>query len=154
MSQTTDSGIEQRLLDASLILLVAYNALFLADIALDSMAHNPASKAMAFIDARRGWVTLFEAVAAFSLFIDLVVRHYEGGLRIFGVASGAGLIFKAFAFYLNSSYLEDPGLNRPTGIRSRFLQSIGRAFQAVNRSRVHRINSYWVRPSAPLLRDP
>jgi len=111
MSQTTDSGVEQRLLDASLILLVAYNALFLADIALDSMADNPASKAMAFIDARRGWVTLFEAVAAMSLFIDLVVRFdaYEKGrgLRIFGVAvAGAGLIFKAFAFYLNSSYLE------------------------------------------------
>ena len=111
MSQTTDSKVEQRLLDSSLILLVAYNALFLADIVLDSMVDNPASKAMAFIDARRGWVTLFEAVAALSLFIDLVVRFdaYEKGrsLRIFGVAvAGAGLIFKAFTFYLDSSYLE------------------------------------------------
>jgi len=111
MSQPIESRTEQRLLDASLILLVAYNALYLADILLESIPDNPAAGAMAFIDVRRGWVTLFEAVAAVSLFVDLVVRfdHYGQGRtwRIAGVAmASAGLVFKAFTFYLDSSYLE------------------------------------------------
>ncbi len=113
MASPAPASIEQRLLDSSLVLLVAYNALFLADIALqDGQPDHVAVRIMDFIDARRGWVTLFEAVAAMSLFIDLVVRfdQYEGrwrSVRIAGVAiAGAGLVFKAFAFYLNSSYLE------------------------------------------------
>ena len=111
MEASSESRTEQRLLDASLLLLVAYNVLFVADILLDSLPDNAAARAMDFIDARRGWITLFEAIAAASLFIDLVVRfdHYKGGRtwRIIGVAIiGAGFIFKAFTFYLNSSYLE------------------------------------------------
>ena len=113
MATFTSASIEQRLLDSSLLLLVAYNALFLADIALqDGQPDHIAVRMMDFIDARRGWVTLFETVAAMSLFIDLVVRfdQYEGRwrpVRISGVAiAGAGLVFKAFTFYLNSSDLE------------------------------------------------
>lgn len=112
MEKRPAPGTEQRLLDTSLWLLVAYNALFLADLWLeDTMPGGPAAQAMKFIDARRGWVTLFEAVAATSLFLDLIVRfdQYQRlrSLRIAGVAiAGAGLVFKAFAFYLDSSYLE------------------------------------------------
>ena len=113
MESTEESRTEQRMLDVSLILLVAYNAIYLADTSLASVwPNNLAEQAMAFIDERRGWVTLFEAVAAISLFLDLVVRfdQYESkrrNARIFCVAiAGAGLVFKAFTFYLSSSYLE------------------------------------------------
>ena len=113
MADTPSASTEQRLLDTSLVLLVAYNALFLADIALeDGQPGNLATRVMDFIDLRRGWVTLFEAVAAVSLFVDMVVRFDQysdrfRSIRVVGVAiAGAGLVFKAFAFYLNSSYLE------------------------------------------------
>ncbi len=109
--QSTDSQIEQKMLDFSIVLLVAYNLLFLLDILLAAVPENFASRAMDFIDTRRGWITLFETLAAASLFADLVVRfdHYGKGrnLRVIAIAViGAGLIFKAFTFYLNSSYLE------------------------------------------------
>jgi len=109
--QSTDPQIEQKMLDFSLTLLVAYNAVFLLDILLSAVPNNVAAQAMDFIDTRRGWITLFEALAAVSLFADLVVRfdHYGKGrnLRVFAIAiAGAGLVFKAFTFYLNSSYLE------------------------------------------------
>ena len=109
--QSTDPQIEQKMLDFSLVLLVAYNMVFLLDILLSAVPGNFASKAMDFIDTRRGWITLFEVLAAVSLFADLVVRfdHYGKGrnLRVFAIAiAGAGLVFKAFTFYLNSSYLE------------------------------------------------
>ena len=113
MESAEESRTEQRMLDVSLILLVAYNAIYLADTFLASAwPNNLAEQAMAFIDERRGWVTLFEAVAAISLFLDLVVRfdQYESkrrNARIFCVAiASAGLVFKAFTFYLSSSYLE------------------------------------------------
>ena len=113
MAAPDSVSTEQRLLDTSLVLLVAYNALFLADIALqDGQPDHIAVRLMDVIDARRGWVTLFETIAAVSLFADMVVRFDQYGerwraVRITGVAiAGAGLIFKAFAFYLNSSYLE------------------------------------------------
>lgn len=113
MEGRAEKGQDQWLLDASLVLLVLYNAVFLWDV----MAHGGdggrwAQATMAFIDARRGWVTLFEAIAALSLFVDLVVRfdHYEGRSRKIRVAAigiaMTGLIFKAFAFYLDSAYLE------------------------------------------------
>lgn len=105
---------EQRLLDASLVLLVAYNAVFIADVLTANAANGSTmwGSVMDFIDERRGWVTLFEAIAAACLFIDLVVRfdHYplpRRHWRVAGIAlAGAGFVFKAFTFYLNSSYLE------------------------------------------------
>ena len=71
-----------------------------------------AGRIMAFIDARRGWVTLFEAIAALSVFVDLIVRFdaYPPRGRAWRVSAVglamAGLVFKAFAFYLDSAYLE------------------------------------------------
>ena len=113
MSDFPTASTEQRLLDTSLVLLVAYNAVFLADIVFEEgQPDNLATRIMQFIDLRRGWVTLFEAVADISLFIDMVVRHDQYSdrwrfARVTGVAiAGAGLVFKPFAFYLNSSYLE------------------------------------------------
>ena len=67
---------------------------------------------MAFIDERRGWITLFETIAALSIFVDLIVRFdaYENRHRNLRVAAIAvcmsGLVFKAFTFYLDSAYLE------------------------------------------------
>ena len=109
--QSKDPHIEQKMLDLSLVILVAYNVVFVLDILLESVPDNFASRSMDFIDSRRGWITLFELLAAVSLFADLVVRFdsYEKGrnLRVLAIAiCGAGLLFKAFTFYLNSSYLE------------------------------------------------
>jgi len=113
MKQAVQKGSEQQLLDASLVLLVAYNAVFLWDVIWGDQAFGqPAAGIMAFINDRRGWVTLFEAIAALSLFADLVVRfdaypHRKRQVRIAGIAiSMAGLVFKAFTFYLDSAYLE------------------------------------------------
>ena len=113
MAAPSHPSTEQRLLDVSMVLLVAYNALFILDILLEEgQPDNLFSRAMQFIDARRGWVTLFEAIAASALFLDLVVRFDQYGARwrparVVAVAiAGAGLVFKAFAFYLDSSYLE------------------------------------------------
>ena len=99
MKGQEDKGQDQWLLDGSLLLLVAYNGLFLLDV-------------MAFIDERRGWVTLFETIASLSVFVDLIVRFdaYENRRRNARVAAiafcMAGLVFKAFTFYLDSAYLE------------------------------------------------
>lgn len=113
MEPKEEKGIEQRLLDVSLVLLVAYNAVFLWDVAWgDSGVGRAAAAFMAFVDERRGWVTLFEAIATLSLFVDLVVRfdaYSDRGRpwRVAGIAIAmAGLVFKAFAFYLDSAYLE------------------------------------------------
>ena len=55
MADTPSASTEQRLLDTSLVLLVAYNALFLADIVLeDGQPGNLATRVMDFIDLRRG----------------------------------------------------------------------------------------------------
>ena len=113
MKQAEEKGAEQRLLDASLVLLVAYNALFLWDVIFsDHAVGQAAATFMAFINSRRGWVTLFEAIAALSLFADLVVRfdyypYRNRQFRIVGIAIAmTGFVFKAFAFYLDSAYLE------------------------------------------------
>ena len=113
MESTVKKGKEQRLLDVSLVLLVTYNVIFLCDVALDGLdAGRPAAAFMAFVNGRRGWVTLFESIAALSLFADLVVRFdaypfRQRQLRIVGIALVmAGLVFKAFTFYLDSAYLE------------------------------------------------
>lgn len=113
MENAPESRNEQRLLDLSLVVLVAYNLIYLVDIVLpEGAVQHLSAEVMAFIDARRGWVTLFEAVAGVALFLDLIVRFDQypekpRRYRILGVAIvGAGLIFKGFTFYLNSSYLE------------------------------------------------
>jgi hypothetical protein len=113
MPEKGNPSLEQRLLDLSLIWLVLYNAVFLVDVLSDgAKAGQWAGTIMAFIDERRGWVTLFEAIAAASLFADLVVRFdvYPDSRRSWRVAGVglalAGLVFKAFTFYLNSAYLE------------------------------------------------
>jgi hypothetical protein len=113
MQEKEESGSEQWLIDVSLVLLVGYNTVFLVDVMLgDGQAGRWAHHVMAFIDQRRGWVTLFEAIAALSIFVDLVVRFdaYEQrrrNLRVTCVAlSLAGFVFKAFTFYLDSAYLE------------------------------------------------
>lgn len=113
MKEASESRNEQRLLDVSLVVLVLYNLVYLVDIVLtESVPNNMADKIMALIDQRRGWVTLFEAVASVALFLDLIVRfdQYHEKARSYRVAGvaivGAGLIFKGFTFYLNSSYLE------------------------------------------------
>lgn len=114
MDTASGPRTEQRLLDASLVLLVAYNAVFIADVLTDNASEGPTpwGLIMAFIDDRRGWVTLFEIIGAASLFVDLVVRFDQYKLpgrnwRVAGIAlAGAGFIFKAFTFYLNSAYLE------------------------------------------------
>ena len=82
MEASSESRTEQRLLDASLLLLVAYNVLFVADILLDSLPDNAAARAMDFIDARRGWITLFEAIAA--------AAEHEGAIAIRRPAAIAG----------------------------------------------------------------
>ena len=100
-------------LDGSLVLLVAYNSLFLLDVIFDGAGAGlwPAAF-MGFIDERRGWVTLFETIAALSVFVDLIVRFdaYENkrrNVRVSAIAfCMAGLVFKAFTFYLDSAYLE------------------------------------------------
>ena len=104
---------DQWLLDGTLGLLVAYNLIFILDVVSGSASWGQwAGAAMAFIDERRGWVTLFECIAALSLFADLVVRFdaYEARWRNFRIAGVglalAGLVFKAFTFYLDSAYLE------------------------------------------------
>jgi len=113
MAENAAPSNEQRLLDMSLIWLVLYNFVFLADVLADGARWGHwASAAMAFINERRGWVTLFEAIAALSLFADLVVRFdvypdSRRSWRILGVGIAlTGLVFKAFTFYLNSAYLE------------------------------------------------
>ena len=91
---------DQWLLDGTLGLLVAYNLIFILDVISGSASWGQwAGAAMAFIDERRGWVTLFECIAALSLFADLVVRFdaYEArwrNLRIAGVGLAVGgLVF-------------------------------------------------------------
>lgn len=113
MGSSRNSGNDQWLLDASLALLVVYNVVFLVDVAVaESVPGQWAARFMAFIDARRGWVTLFEAIAAVSVFVDLIVRFdaypdRSRGWRVAAVGLAmAGLVFKAFAFYLDSAYLE------------------------------------------------
>ena len=104
---------DQWLLDGTLGILVAYNLIFIADVISGGAIWGQwATAVMAFINERRGWVTLFECIAALSLFADLVVRFdaYEARWRngrIAGVGLAlAGLVFKAFTFYLDSAYLE------------------------------------------------
>ena len=113
MSSSRTSGNDQWLLDASLAILVLYNMVFLVDVAVtETVPGQWAGRIMAFIDARRGWVTLFEAIAALSVFVDLIVRFdaYPPRGRAWRVGAVglamAGLVFKAFAFYLDSAYLE------------------------------------------------
>ena len=113
MKGDENKGQDQWLIDGSLLLLVAYNLVFLVDTIFDGAGVGRwASTVMHFIDERRGWVTLFEAIAALSLFADLVVRFdaYEDKRRNLRVAAiglaMAGLVFKAFTFYLDSAYLE------------------------------------------------
>jgi hypothetical protein len=113
MKGDENKGQDQWLLDGSLLLLVAYNLVFLVDTIFDGAgAGRWAGAAMHFIDERRGWVTLFETIASISLFADLVVRFdaYESNRRNLRVAAiglaMAGLVFKAFTFYLDSAYLE------------------------------------------------
>jgi hypothetical protein len=113
MKGQEDKGQDQWLLDGSLLLLVAYNGLFLLDVIFDGAgAARWAGAFMAFIDERRGWVTLFETIASLSVFVDLIVRFdaYENRRRNARVAAiafcMAGLVFKAFTFYLDSAYLE------------------------------------------------
>lgn len=113
METPAEKGQDQWLLDASLALIILYDAIYLWDVLAGSGPSGMwAARTMAFIDARRGWVTLFEAIAALSLFVDLVVRFddYEGRSRRLRVAAVgiamAGLVFKAFTFYLDSAYLE------------------------------------------------
>ena len=113
MKGAEDKGQDQWLLDVSLVLLVIYNGLFLLDVIFNGEGLGRwAVTFMAFIDARRGWVTLFEVIAALSVFVDLIVRFdaYENrrrNARVTAIAiCMAGLVFKAFTFYLNSAYLE------------------------------------------------
>ena len=113
MKGQEDKGQDQWLLDGSLVLLAVYNGLFLLDVIFEGAGMGRwAAVFMAFIDERRGWVTLFEAIAAFSIFVDMIVRFdaYENRRRNARVATVAicmaGLGFKAFAVYLDSAYLE------------------------------------------------
>lgn len=113
MAQHETESREQWLLDGALILLVSYNFLFITDVVAGALGGlDWAHAAMGFINDRRGWVTLFEAIAAVSLFVDLVVRFdaYPARSRTVRVAAiglaMAGLVFKAFTFYLDSAYLE------------------------------------------------
>jgi hypothetical protein len=113
MKGQEDKGQDQWLLNLSLVLLVVYNGLFLLDVIFEGAGLGRwAAAFMAFIDERRGWVTLFEAIAALSVFVDLIVRFdaYENrgrNARVTAIAiCMAGLVFKAFTFYLDSAYLE------------------------------------------------
>ncbi len=113
MLESEDAGRDQWLLDGSLLALMVYNAIFLVDVVFSGTPGGRwAFHVMSFIDARRGWVTLFEVIAALSLFVDLVVRfdayeHRRRNVRVTCVAIAlAGLVFKAFTFYLDSAYLE------------------------------------------------
>ena len=75
---------DQWLLDGTLGILVAYNLIFIADVISGGAIWGQwATAVMAFINERRGWVTLFECIAALSLFADLVVRFdaYEARWR-------------------------------------------------------------------------
>ena len=130
MKGAEDKGQDQWLLDVSLVLLVIYNGLFLLDVIFNGEGLGRwAATFMAFIDARRGWVTLFEVIAALSVFVDLIVRfdayenrppqcpchrhcHLHGRIGVQGLH-----LLPELGIPRVTPVLQD--LNRPTGIHSR-----------------------------------
>ena len=110
----TSSGprTEQRLLDASLVLLVAYNVRVYRRCPLDS-SEGPAHGGSSWPSSTRGAAgspslkSLRRPPCSSTWWCASITTSWGRNWRIVGVAIiGAGFIFKAFTFYLNSSYLE------------------------------------------------
>lgn len=108
---------DQRILDIALVLAVVYNLAFLLDvIGLGSGAlGNGLSSLMDQAKANKSILTWIEGLAAAAIFLDIVVRFDDYGkrslrgrnLRLVAVTIACtGLVFKAFIFYLDSSFLE------------------------------------------------
>jgi hypothetical protein len=108
---------DQRILDIALVLAVVYNLAFLLDvIGLGSGAlANGLASLMDQAQANKGILTWIEGLAAAAIFLDIVVRFDDYGkrslrgrnVRLVAVAIACtGLVFKAFTFYLDSSFLE------------------------------------------------
>lgn len=105
---------DQRILDVTLVVVVIYNLIFLADVIM--LGHGTLAAGIADLMDRaqdnKGIFTWIEGMAVAALFIDFIVRFddYENRhrkLRTFAVALACtGFVFKAFAFYLDSSFLE------------------------------------------------
>jgi len=105
---------DQRILDITLAVAVVYNLIFVADVVVLGQGALASTVASLMDQAQdnKGIFTWIEGIAVAAIFLDFVVRYddYENQRRqlrlVAVIIACTGFVFKAFAFYLDSSFLE------------------------------------------------